>query len=76
MLCTLHYTFLYKIVFLRLVSANQRMEVNLDNAYYMERLMEIEMSENVHLNLNLQHVANFNENLYKMIVAYPAVNFH
>jgi len=54
------------------ISANQRMEVNLDNAYYMERLMEIEMSENVYLNLNLQHVTQFNESLYKMIIAYPA----
>lgn len=58
-----------------LISATQRMEVNLENAYYMERLMEIEMSENVCLNLNLQHVAQFNEGLYKMIVAYPAVRF-
>lgn len=52
-----------------------RVELNPTSEYYMERLMECDMTESSVLNVNLKHVLEFDESLYKMIVAYPAVSF-
>jgi len=43
--------------------------------YYMEKLKGIFASEIPILNLNLAHVRQFNEHLYKIIISYPDVNF-
>uniref|UniRef100_A0A7E4UQJ7 DNA replication licensing factor MCM4 n=1 Tax=Panagrellus redivivus TaxID=6233 RepID=A0A7E4UQJ7_PANRE len=53
---------------------HQDVQVDLQMAshYYKERLLEIEMTEVPVLNVNLDHVRKFKEELYKMIVAYPA----
>uniref|UniRef100_A0A8R1XL06 DNA replication licensing factor MCM4 n=1 Tax=Onchocerca volvulus TaxID=6282 RepID=A0A8R1XL06_ONCVO len=40
--------------------------------YYLERLYEIDQSENIAFNLNLQHVRLFDETLYRKIVCYPS----
>uniref|UniRef100_A0A914YIW9 DNA replication licensing factor MCM4 n=1 Tax=Panagrolaimus superbus TaxID=310955 RepID=A0A914YIW9_9BILA len=49
-----------------------RVDLNQNSFYYMERLMEVDMTEIPILNVNLKHVLEFDESLYKMIVAYPA----
>ncbi|CAD5207331.1 unnamed protein product [Bursaphelenchus okinawaensis] len=50
----------------------KRTEMNLNEPYYIQRLAEISISEVPVLNLNLGHVKQFKESLYKMIVSYPA----
>ncbi|KAI6208129.1 DNA replication licensing factor MCM4 [Aphelenchoides besseyi] len=50
----------------------QRVELNLNEPYYVQRLQEINRSEIPILNLNLKHIREFKETLYKLIVAYPA----
>lgn len=50
------------------------LEIDLERPYYMERLYEIDQSENMAFNLNLQHVRLFNEALYRKIVCYPSVS--
>ncbi|KAM3720360.1 DNA replication licensing factor [Dirofilaria immitis] len=52
--------------------SNVRMEIDLERPYYLERLYEIDQSENIAFNLNLQHVRLFNEALYRKIVCYPS----
>lgn len=52
---------------------NVRERVNLSEPYYLQRLAEINASEVPILNVNLGHVKQFKESLYKMIVAYPHV---
>lgn len=42
----------------------------------MERLYEIDQSESVAFNLNLQHVMDYSEALYRKIICYPAVSFY
>ena len=56
------------------VAADVRVDIGRDANYYMERLLEIEMTENPILNVNLKHVMEYDEDLYKMIIAYPAVS--
>uniref|UniRef100_A0A158R5C2 DNA replication licensing factor MCM4 n=1 Tax=Syphacia muris TaxID=451379 RepID=A0A158R5C2_9BILA len=51
-------------------SAHQ--EVDIERPYYLERLYEISQTENVYLNVNLEHVKSFNEALYRKIICYPA----
>ena len=38
----------------------------------MQRLAEISITEETHLDLNLQHVREHEETLYKRLLAYPA----
>ncbi|CAG9534502.1 unnamed protein product [Cercopithifilaria johnstoni] len=52
--------------------SNVRMEIDLERPYYLERLYEIDQSENIAFNLNLQHARLFNEALYRKIVCYPS----
>uniref|UniRef100_A0A915Q7V6 DNA replication licensing factor MCM4 n=1 Tax=Setaria digitata TaxID=48799 RepID=A0A915Q7V6_9BILA len=52
--------------------SNVRMEIDLDRPYYLERLYEIDQSENIAFNLNLEHVRVFNEALYRKIICYPS----
>ncbi|VDN02161.1 unnamed protein product, partial [Thelazia callipaeda] len=52
--------------------SNMQMEIDLDRPYYMERLYEIDQSENIAFNVNLQHVKTYNEALYRKIVCYPS----
>ncbi|EFO18222.1 DNA replication licensing factor mcm4-B [Loa loa] len=52
--------------------SNVRMEIDLERPYYLERLYEIDQSENIAFNLNLQHIKLFNEALYRKIVCYPS----
>uniref|UniRef100_A0A914W1S5 DNA replication licensing factor MCM4 n=1 Tax=Plectus sambesii TaxID=2011161 RepID=A0A914W1S5_9BILA len=52
--------------------SNQRQEIDLDQPYYLERLTEIEQTDELHLNINLHHVKDFNEAFYRKIVCYPA----
>ncbi|VDK83146.1 unnamed protein product [Litomosoides sigmodontis] len=52
--------------------SNVRMEINLERPYYLERLYEIDQSENIAFNLNLQHVKLFSEALYRKITCYPS----
>uniref|UniRef100_A0AAF5PZ15 DNA replication licensing factor MCM4 n=1 Tax=Wuchereria bancrofti TaxID=6293 RepID=A0AAF5PZ15_WUCBA len=52
--------------------SNVQMEIDLERPYYLERLYEIDQSENIAFNLNLQHVKLFNEALYRKIVCYPS----
>lgn len=57
------------------VNADDMMvDLRRDSNYYIERLMEIELTENPILNVNLKHVSEYDDNLYQMIVAYPAVS--
>lgn len=49
-------------------------EIDLERPYYLERLYEIDQSESIAFNLNLEHVRLFNEALYRKIVCYPSVN--
>lgn len=51
------------------------LEIDTERPYYMERLFEISQNENVYLNLNLGHVREYNEALYRKIICYPAVSF-
>ncbi|KAI1713878.1 MCM2/3/5 family domain-containing protein [Ditylenchus destructor] len=55
-----------------LMSGGERVEIDLSNPYYMEKLRGINMCEVPILNLNLGHLRRFNEALYKEIIAYPA----
>ena len=55
-----------------ILPSSARQEVDIDSPYYMERLFEISQTENVYLNLNLEHVKEFNEPLYRKIICYPA----
>uniref|UniRef100_F1KWD0 DNA replication licensing factor MCM4 n=2 Tax=Ascaris TaxID=6251 RepID=F1KWD0_ASCSU len=55
-----------------MLASNQPAEIDLEQPYYMERLYEIDQTENVCLNINLQHVREFNEPLYRKIICYPA----
>lgn len=57
------------------VNNDVRVDLNAEGNYYMERLMEIEMTDNPVLNVSLKHIMKFDEDLYKMIIAYPAVSF-
>uniref|UniRef100_A0A915IQA1 DNA replication licensing factor MCM4 n=1 Tax=Romanomermis culicivorax TaxID=13658 RepID=A0A915IQA1_ROMCU len=43
--------------------------------FYLQKIEEIYHSEEPHLNVNLQHVKDFNEPLYRQIVCYPAVSY-
>lgn len=54
---------------------NSFSEIDLERPYYLERLYEIDQSENIAFNLNLQHVRLFDETLYRKIVCYPSVSF-
>lgn len=56
-------------------STGERLEVNLTGIFYMESLRGISISEVPVLHLNLAHVRQFNEALYKNIIAYPAVYY-
>lgn len=51
------------------------MEIDLNSPLYMEKLRGICDSEEAILNLNLLHVKQFNDELYKLIIAYPSVSF-
>jgi hypothetical protein len=48
--------------------------IGLVGAYYLQLLAKIDSSEVPVLNVNLQHVRTFEDSLYKIIVAYPAVS--
>jgi hypothetical protein len=53
---------------------NQRERIDLHEPYYIQRLAEINASEMPILNINLAHIKQFKNSLYKTIVAYPAVS--
>lgn len=55
-----------------LLESNLQQEVDLEHPYYMERLYEIDKSEQPYLNLNLQHVKVYSEALFRKIICYPA----
>lgn len=58
-----------------LTGTGEFMEVDLNFPFYMEKLRGICDSEETILNLNLLHVKYFNNELYKLIIAYPSVIF-
>lgn len=51
------------------------MAVDQSLPFYMEKLRSIYASELPILDMNLAHVRQFNDRLYKIIVAYPDVRF-
>uniref|UniRef100_A0A0R3RRE8 DNA replication licensing factor MCM4 n=1 Tax=Elaeophora elaphi TaxID=1147741 RepID=A0A0R3RRE8_9BILA len=61
---------MHKFIYLTVEDANN--EIDLERPYYLERLYEIDQSENIAFNLNLEHVRLFNEALYRKIVCYPS----
>ncbi|CAI5437743.1 unnamed protein product [Caenorhabditis angaria] len=46
--------------------------VDTNQPYYMERLLECDVAEVTHINLNLAHLQSFSEALYRKLIAYPA----
>ncbi|CAB3408782.1 unnamed protein product [Caenorhabditis bovis] len=46
--------------------------VDTNQPYYMERLLECDVAEINHINLNLAHLKAFSEALYRKVIAYPA----
>ncbi|MFH4981295.1 hypothetical protein AB6A40_008004 [Gnathostoma spinigerum] len=55
-----------------ILPSNLQQEIDLERPYYMERLYEIDQSENICLNVNLQHVKEYSDPLYRKIICYPA----
>ncbi|GMR54041.1 hypothetical protein PMAYCL1PPCAC_24236, partial [Pristionchus mayeri] len=52
--------------------SERRQEVDTASPLYLEKLYEIDQTEIPILNVNLGHVKNFSEPLYRKIIAYPA----
>ncbi|GMT00969.1 hypothetical protein PENTCL1PPCAC_23143, partial [Pristionchus entomophagus] len=52
--------------------SERRQEVDTSAPLYLEKLYEIDQTEIPILNVNLSHVKNYNEALYRKIIAYPA----
>lgn len=57
------------------MGTGELVEIDLQNPHYMEKLRGINLCEIPILNINLEHIREYNESLYKMIVAYPDVIF-
>ena len=57
------------------VASGELAEIDMDKPYYLEKLRGINLSEIPILNINLGHLREYSESLYKMIVAYPDVCF-
>ncbi|CAL2030869.1 unnamed protein product [Caenorhabditis brenneri] len=46
--------------------------IDVNEPYYMERLLECDNAEVTHINLNLAHLQAFSDALYRKVIAYPA----